>query len=304
MLIHFSCFGHPASNPVYRSHSLIDGSMHQASNTRTGRPTLGVIIRFKNSAATLPSVLEALKQQTMRADLILGVNNQSTDHSVELLRTAGAKVIEWTGPYHHSRVLNYAIRNCPTDFVLVLSSHTVLRSQDAIEKLIVAMADPRTACASAKWDEDPFYSDEVDWRELQDKGLKFGSIYSNSMGMLRRALWQKTPFDESMNSMEDSAWALDQLRLGMVCRRVDFRFDYQRTGRKRDYVFAITTFKLASRHGLRVAWLGLRATLVNMLRAKRNRMRGVAQRDPTETSAMLMRLKAWAFWRFVKHTEE
>ncbi len=225
------------------------------------RPTLGVVIRFQNSAATLPGVLEALRRQTVQPDRIIGVNKQSTDTSPALLRAAGAELIEWPHAYNHPRVLNFALRHCPTDLVLVLSSHTVLQSPEALQQLVAAMANPRTACASGKWDHDAFYSDAIDWPELQAKGLKFGSIYSNSMGIIRRSLWEQIPFDESQPTMEDSAWALEQVKRGATCRRLDFAFDYQRSGRTRDFIFAVITFRLAARHGLRVTWLSVTATL-------------------------------------------
>ena len=222
---------------------------------------VGVLIRFKNSAATLPAVLAALKAQTIQPDLIIGIDSGSTDGSPELLTAAGAQVIPWTRAYHHSKALNFGLARCPAELVIVLSSHTVLESPDAIEKLVATMADPRTACASAKWDADPFYSDAVDWPELQTKGLKFCSIYSNSMGILRRSLWETAPFDERLVTMEDYAWALEQLRQGHVCRRLAFRFSYQRSKTRRDYAFAAITFHLARRHGLKVVWLGAKATL-------------------------------------------
>lgn len=268
------------------------------------RPTLGVVIRFKNSAATLPAVLAALRRQTVQPDLILGVNNQGADNSAELLRRAGAKIIDWTEPYHHSRVLNFALRHCPTDLVLVLSSHTVLQSPDALENLVAAMADPRTACASGKWDADPFYSDAIDWQELQTKGLKFGSIYSNSMGILRRSLWHQLPFDESLPTMEDGAWALEQVKRGCLCRRLGFAFDYQRGGKPRDYIFAVMTFQLAARHELPVTWLGVTATLRELFRTLARRTFCSRQASPVRAACLWQRLAAWSAWRFVGQLTE
>ena len=199
-----------------------------------GRPTLGVVIRFKNSAATLPGVLAAICRQTVQPDLIIAVNNQKPN-SPALLREAGAMIVDWTLPYHHSRVLNFAFRECPTDLVIVLSSHTVFESTDAIAQLLGSMADPRTACASGKWDADPFYSDVLDWAELQRKGLKFGSIYSNSMGIVRRSLWQAQPFDESLVTMEMVPGG-GTVERGRLCRRLNFPFSYQRGGKPRDFI--------------------------------------------------------------------
>ncbi len=268
------------------------------------RPTVGVVVRFKNSAATLPEVLAALRRQTVPPNLILGVNNASTDGSPELLRAAGARVVEWTAAYHHPQVLNFALGHCDTDLVLVLSSHTVFESDTAMEELIDSFNDPRTACASGKWDTDPFFSDAIDWQELQAKGLKFGSIYSNSMGMLRRKLWEKIPFDESIPTMEDGAWAVAQVHAGHVCRRLNFPFRYQRGGRRRDFIFALITFQLAARHGLPVAWLGVTGTLRELLRIASLRLLGSGGREIPEHRPLMERLKAWALWRFVQPEKE
>ncbi len=268
------------------------------------RSTVGVIIRFKNSAATLPHVLTALGRQTQQPDLILGVNNGSTDGSPDLLRATGARVVDWTAAYHHPQVLNFAMGHCATDLVLVLSSHTVFESDTALQELVAVFDDPRTACASGKWDADPFFSDTIDWKELQAKGLKFGSIYSNSMGMLRRTLWERIPFDESIPTMEDGAWAVAQVHAGYVCRRLNFPFRYQRGGRRRDFIFALITFQLAARHGLPVAWLGVLGTLRELFQIARWCLFGSRGRTIPDHRPLIDRLKAWALWRFVRPDKE
>ena len=273
-------------------------------NPPSSRPTLGVVIRFKNSAATLPAVLAALRRQTVSPDFILGVNNQSTDGSADLFRAVGGYVTDWTQAYHHPRVLNFALRHCPTDLVLVLSSHTVLESPDAIAQLVAAMADPRTACASAKWDDDPFYSDAIEWSELQAKGLKFGAIYSNSMGILRRSLWEQVPFDELLPTMEDGAWALEQVKRGYLCRRLRIPFAYQRGGRSRDFVFAVITFQLAARHKLRVTWLGVLGTLRLLLPALVRSISHPNSGSAKEVSTLYQRLAARCAWPFVTSPNE
>lgn len=276
-------------------------SMNQALS----RPTLGVVIRFKNSAATLPGVLDALRRQSIQPDLIVGVDNQSTDGSRALMNGAGAKVVDWTQPYHHPSVLNFAISQCPTDLVLVLSSHTVLESRDAVERLVAAVSESDAACASAKWDADPFYTDAIDWHELKAKGLKFGSIYSNSMGIIRRSLWEQLPFDESLATMEDAAWAVEQVKRGHLCRRLKIDFRYQRSTTDRAFVFAAVTFKIARRHGLRVAWLGPLASLKGLVFGLLAFT--VGRGGPAAKQAMLLhreRLRAWLIGRWQRQPAE
>jgi rhamnosyltransferase len=226
---------------------------------------LGVLIRFKNSVATLPAVLAALKAQTIQPDLIVGIDSGSSDGSAELLAAAGARVIPWTAPYHHAKVLNFGLARCPAEYVLALSSHTVLQEPDVIERMLGVMQSPDAACVSGKWSEEDSWSNSITWSELRATGLRFCSIYSNSFGMLRRALWEATRFDERLVTMEDYAWALEQVRRGHVCHRLAFPFSYQRGARRRDYAFAAITFSLAHRYGLRVGWLGAKATLRALL---------------------------------------
>src|SRR5262245_2744321 len=69
-------------------------------------PTIGAVIRFRDSARTLPRVLASLERQSLRPDRLVGVDTGSRDGSAEILRKAGARIVPWTGPYHHSRTLN------------------------------------------------------------------------------------------------------------------------------------------------------------------------------------------------------
>ncbi len=239
--------------------------------------TLGILIRFANSAATLPDVLSAVRSQSLQPDVILGIDSGSSDHSKQLIRSAGGQVIEWTNRYEHSKVLNFGLKHLQTDLVLVLSSHTVLKDPETLSRMVEAMHDPRAACVSLKWDADPFYSDNIDCHELRSKGLKFGSIYSNSMGMIRRSLWEEQPFDESLETAEDYAWAIHQLHLGNVCRRLALPFRYRRSGDNRDYEFALIVFRLARKNGLKVTWLGLRTTFTAWLTAIFRRQSDAAQ---------------------------
>jgi glycosyltransferase involved in cell wall biosynthesis len=246
-----------------------------------------VLIRFANSAGTLPQVLDALRAQSLPPDEILGVASASGDRSRELLEHAGARVIDWTEPYHHSRVLNFGIRHLRTDLILILSSHTVLGSSTVLAELAAAFSDPRVCAASVKWDSDPYYTDAVTWEELQAKGLRFGSIHTNSLGMIRRCRWERTPFDESITTSEDYAWAIERLRHGDVCRRLALPFSHLRHGAPRHREFADIVFHFSRRYRLPVTWLGARASLSFLARAFWNR------RPAHEWRPALDRFLAW-----------
>jgi glycosyltransferase involved in cell wall biosynthesis len=257
------------------------------------RPTIGVLIRFKNSTSTLPRVLRRLRAQTVQPLFILGVDTGSTDDSASLIQQTGGRVVVWKEPYHHARVLNFGLKNLCTDLVLVLSSHTTLDDDDAVERMLSTFSDPQVACVSAKWDDDPFYSDAITWEELLAKGLKFGSIYSNSMGMIRRTAWEAVPFDETLITAEDYGWAIEQLRQGHVCRRLHLRFGYERSGYDRTYDFARIVFTFARRYQLPVAWLGVRGSVQQLITSLLFR-----RRESPPTALHYERLRAWALMHF------
>ncbi|MEI7953750.1 MAG: glycosyltransferase [Verrucomicrobiota bacterium] len=264
---------------------------------------LGVVIRFKNSARTLPAVLDALRAQTLQPDFILGVDSGSSDGSPALLQAAGATIVQWIAPYQHSKVLNFALARCPAERVLVLSSHTVLLSTDALARLSAALDDPLTACASARWTPDDYYTNAITWPELQAKGLKFSTIYSNSFGLLRRSLWEELPFRETWPTGEDYVWAVEQVRRGQTCRFVEFEFSYQRQAHPRDFLFACCAFRLASQYGLRPYWLGVRGSLWEILHWGWRRLRQPATPDESEQFRIIrVHLLARLYWRF-NHAE-
>lgn len=263
-------------------------------------PTLGVLIRFSDSTSTLPAVLAALKKQTLQPDVILGVNSGGTDASSAYIRAAGGRVANWTQPYARASVLNFGLRLLPTDLVLILSSNTVLESPDTLAQMVVAMRDPAAACVSLAWDDDPFYSDAITFTELQRKGLRFGSFYSNSMGLIRRRHWQKIPFDESIPTAEDYAWAIEQLQKGHTSLRLRLPFSYRRDGTSRAGQFARVVFRLAHRHTLNVTWLGPFASLKMLACHQLNRIRGRNRSAPAKPvpTAVTERLVAWLASQF------
>lgn len=250
-----------------------------------GAMNVAVIIRFKNSAATLPGVLTALAAQTLKPAQIIGVDTGSTDGSDTLILKAGGTVVRWEEAYHHARCLNFGISQCREEAVLILSSHTVLHDPTTLASMLDALKLQGTACVSGKWKLRDDWSDAITWPELERTGLRFCSIYSNSFGMIRRALWEECKFDESIVTMEDYAWALEQVRAGHTCRRLEFRFSYQRSAHNRDYTFAAVTFHLARRHGLRVGWLGRKATVAAIAR-------GILRRGKVSLKTHIGRLKA------------
>jgi glycosyltransferase involved in cell wall biosynthesis len=224
------------------------------------QPTLTVLIRFSNSSVTLPAVLASLKSQTFQPDTILGIDNNSRDGSRDLMHTFGAEILDWPSRYHHSKVLNHGLSYCKTDTVLVLSSHSRLADPLTLEALVHALRDPDTVAASLPYpgDSPGPVPDKVVWRDLVRHGLPFGSIYTNSCGLLRRSAWLEHPFNENVRIAEDYVWALWHVSRGGNVDRVRLPYEYLRRGRTRYFTCVRHVCALASTYGLNFTEASLR----------------------------------------------
>ena len=262
-------------------------------------PTLGVVMRFRDSAGTLPVVLDALFAQTRKPDLLVGVDNDSRDGSRALLAARGAVFVDWHRPYHVSRVLNAGIAACPTDLVLVLSSHTCLPQRDTVARYEAALADPVVAAASHWSPASRRFGDRVTWAEIRAKGMTRGSIYSNSSGCLRRAFWQDSPFDERIDwCAEDYDWILRQLRRGRACRLLAVERGYLRP-RTPPFIHLRTArmvHAIARRHGLRTAFGDVGELARSLLWAAKTA--GVSRRARTHLAAQVGWLWGRLTWRW------
>lgn len=221
--------------------------------------TLGVVIRFRNSASTLERTLAGLAAQTRLPDLIVGVDNDSSDDSRHILEEHGATFVDWRAPYHVSRVLNHALRACNTDLVVVLSSHSVLLEHDTLARYERSFDDENVAAACHRHRGLARYSDVVDLEQVKRCGMSRGSFYSNSVGCLRRRFWEEIPFDERIDfAAEDYHWALSQLERGRVVRLLRFRHEHNRPTTP-SQIFLKTSRAVRAigrQHGLRIAYLG------------------------------------------------
>lgn len=254
------------------------------------------LIRYKNSAETLPEVLKAIHAQTRVPESILGIDTGSTDGSSDLLREAGADIVEWDHPYHASKVLNFGISSCETPLIFCLSSHTVMHDPETVQRLAGELKDHAVCAASVKWDQDPYYTDKITWSELVEKGIKFGSIYTNSLGLFRRSLWEDYPFADAMTGIEDYDWALHQLKSGHSVARIAADFSYKRNGHNREMDFAARAFHLANQYGLDLKWLGVGGALRGLVQHLPGRLRG----DETATTSFQTcknRLLGKILWR-------
>lgn len=110
---------------------------------------VSVIIPVYNGAATLPTSLRALQEQTRLPDEVIVVNDGSTDGSADVARGFGTRVISQhnTGP---AAARNRGAAAAGGD-ILLFTDADCAPAPDWVERMVAAFADPNVAGAKGTY---------------------------------------------------------------------------------------------------------------------------------------------------------
>jgi glycosyltransferase involved in cell wall biosynthesis len=180
---------------------------------------ISILIRNKNEAKALHTALKSISAQHFTVPFeIVVVDDHSTDHSIDVAHKYGCKVVSLDKSFTYGYAINFGVKHCQYEIILLLSSHNILISNDFSEKLIAYFADPKVAgvrctpIANAKQVERSFdgfitidrnnYSHTNDWQNL---------LIANCSA-IRKKVALEIPFNEEIRSNEEKLWCLDVMK--------------------------------------------------------------------------------------------
>ncbi len=186
------------------------------ASARTAGGTIGVVIRTLNESELIGSCLETLHRQHGPLDLdVLVVDSGSTDSTLEIARSHGARIVELSpGDFDYSKALNVGIDEVRGDLVVSISAHAIPVDDQWLERMTAPFEDPNVAGVFSRqvpWPEAP-------WREVHRLREQFGEtgrvysktnadgiVFSNAASSIRRSVWRDQPF--TLPAVEDLEWA-------------------------------------------------------------------------------------------------
>lgn len=178
--------------------------------------TVGVVIRTLDESELIGRCLETLAAQRGDFDLdVLVVDSGSTDGTVEIARSHGARIVELPpGEFDYSRSLNLGIEEVRGDLVVSLSAHAIPTDEGWLESVTAHFGRSDVAGVSTRqvpWPDAP-------WQEVKRIAQAFGEepraysradsaglLFSNAASAIRRCVWQEHPF--TLPAVEDLEWA-------------------------------------------------------------------------------------------------
>ena len=178
-----------------------------------------IIIRTKNEEKWIGLALESVFSQNYKDFEVIIVDSGSTDKTIGIAEKYPAHIVTYAGKYFPGKSMNLGASMAKGKYILFLSAHAIPASQDWLEKLVRDFQDERVAAVYGKQipgpDCDPyqkifFYGIFDNKKRVQTDSWWFSAVNC----AIRRKLWEKIKFDETIPMREDSIWAKKIIQTG------------------------------------------------------------------------------------------
>jgi rhamnosyltransferase len=181
---------------------------------------VALIIRCHNEEAHIGRLLTGALHQTRVPDEIILVDSGSTDATVSIASAFPTKIIAIPPEdFSFGRALNVGLAASESDFAVFASAHVYPVYDSWIEQLVRPFADPKIALTYGRQQapSDGRFSEQqllTRWFPSRSVTRQRDPFCNNANAAIRRAVWEKLPYDEQLTGLEDLEWAKRALDLG------------------------------------------------------------------------------------------
>ena len=183
-----------------------------------GRPACSIVIRAYNEEEHIGRLLAGTTKQNIDDIQVILVDSGSTDatSAIAASTSIGKRPIEIVhirpNEFTFGRSLNLGIRQASADIVVIASAHIYPTYPDWTERLLAPFDDPAVGLVYGKQrgDERTKFSEQqvfAQWFPETTRARQTHPFCNNANAAIRRALWQKRPYDETLTGLEDLEWA-------------------------------------------------------------------------------------------------
>jgi len=172
-----------------------------------------VVVRAYNEAQHIGRLFEGLARQTVDGVEVILVDSGSTDGTREIAASHGARVVNIRSEeFSFGRSLNMGVREASQEHVVIASAHVRPVYPDWLECLLGPLADERVALVYGKQrgtETSRFSEHQIfrQWFPDSDSVGQSSPFCNNANAAIRRSLWERHGYDESLTGLEDVAWA-------------------------------------------------------------------------------------------------
>lgn len=182
-------------------------------------PLVSIIIRTKDEERWITHCLYGVFRQECKDFEVILVDNESSDKTLEKARQFPIQKVITCQDYRPGKALNLGIKEAKGTHIVCLSGHCIPVNERWLGNLLKNFDQSEVAGVYGRQEPMAFTSD-ADKRDLMllfslDRKVQVkDSFFHNANSMIRRDVWDKIPFDETVTNIEDRVWAQEVLQQG------------------------------------------------------------------------------------------
>jgi len=144
---------------------------------------------------------------------VILVDSGSTDSTVAIAESYGARIVRIpSAEFTFGRSLNYGIKEAKREFIVIVSAHVYPVYPDWLETLLRPFQDDKVALTygkqrgpgNSRFSEQQIYHQ---WFRDVSNPNQETVFCNNANAAIRKKLWEKNNYDETLTGLEDLAWA-------------------------------------------------------------------------------------------------
>jgi len=173
---------------------------------------VSIIVRTYNEERWIGHCLHAIFNQDFDNFEVILVDNNSTDHTVEVAKRYPISTIVNIDKFLPGKAINDGVRASIGDYIVCISAHCIPIDKCWLQ-ILYRNFDVNKKLAGVYGRQLPLaFTSDADKRDLliafgQDKKIQVKDyFFHNANSMLPRAIWNKFPFDEDVTNIEDRVW--------------------------------------------------------------------------------------------------
>ena len=172
-----------------------------------------IVIRAYNEERYIGRLLEGIRHQTLKDVEILLVDSGSTDSTIAMAESFGTRIVHIPPEeFTFGRSLNFGIQASSCELIVIASAHVYPVYPDWLESLLRPFGNEKVALVYgkqrgpeyAKFSEQQIFHQ---WFPDVSKPIQETAFCNNANAAIRKSVWEKNPYDETLTGLEDLAWA-------------------------------------------------------------------------------------------------
>ena len=178
---------------------------------------VSLVIRAYNEAEHIGKLMDGIACQDL-GDLqgyeVILVDSGSTDQTREIAREKGARIVSIKkSDFSFGRALNYGCEAAEGEYLLFASAHVYPVYPDWIAKMVAPFrSDERVGLVYGRQvgNAQTQFSEEQIFKKWFPENSDYNQqtpFCNNANCAIRKSLWEKLPYDESLSGLEDMDWA-------------------------------------------------------------------------------------------------